>query len=485
MHNHYRRLGWPLLCLVLLFMLSSTAFSQQAQINPDVLVNGTPLARSAVIGSTGQDIAVKASPLLKATGASVEFDGQKLEASWSASMLTIIVGQPYCIYNGQQISMSPSGLYENDLVVQLNEICSIIKAQTTNSGQQILVKTDTGNGSGTTAISSVPLPSLNSRVSAKSAYLSSIQSGGNVFGMPPLESLPNTGSSSPTLSAPDAMDNKAFPEAGLGGLSSKNAKSSPYERPVVSVTNVGSRQITTEQPRTIDELSAMQSNTGLRYPSGLSQMYGMASGVNGATSAGVGNPGLQQQPQPAVISYSQAAPSASDNLPTENTSNRSTTNSTKVKPKPATPEIVEFDVLRQMSFFATAYEIKAVIRNTGELAVQKPFMVKFMVKSSKRGSHWEVVEDYLINPLAPGQQVEISKRVDGHQYACLLELSIDFKASVVEEVVIPLTDRNGRNWKRSSKHSSYAKKDKETANSAVPSVTRTKETCSREKNLHF
>ncbi|MGM9992968.1 MAG: stalk domain-containing protein [Candidatus Bruticola sp.] len=485
MHDHYRRLSWPLLCLVLLFTLTSgISLAQQAQINPDVLVNGVPLERSAVIGSTGNDIAVKASPLLRASGASVEFDGQKLEASWSSSMLTIVVGQTYCIYNGQQIPLqAPSGLYENDLVVQLNEICAIIKAQITNNEKQIIVKTDSGS-SGNATLSSVPLPTLNGRVSAKNAYLSSIQNGGNVFGMPPLETLPNINGSSSVISAPDAMDNPAFPEAGLGGLSSKNAKSSPYERPVVSVTNVGSRQITTEQPRTIEEVSTMHNAVGMRYPSGLNQMYGLATGVNGTAPTNVGAP-TQQQPQPAVISYSQTTSSAQPSSLTESSSNGSSTNSGNVKPKPANPEIVEFDVLRQMSFFLTAYEIKATIRNTGELAVKKPFMVKFMVKSSKRGSHWEVVEDYLINPLAPGQQVEISKRVDGHQYACLMDLSIDFKASVVEEVEIPLTDRNGRNWKRSTKHSSYAKQNSKTTATSTPSITRTKETCSREKNMHF
>ncbi|HBM97439.1 TPA: hypothetical protein DD394_08180, partial [bacterium UBP9_UBA11836] len=99
--------------------LSVSAQQPQAQINPDVFVNGQALERSAVIGSTGKDLAVKATPLLKATGASVEFDGNKLEASWSESMLTITVGRSYCIYNGQSVKLeAPAGLYENDLVVR-------------------------------------------------------------------------------------------------------------------------------------------------------------------------------------------------------------------------------------------------------------------------------------------------------------------------------------------------------------------------------
>ena len=96
-HNR-RRPTWLLLCLALLLgLLSSYVSAQQpqTQINPDVLVNGQALERSAVIGSTGKDLAVKATPLLRATGASVEFDGNKLEASWSESMLTITVGRSY------------------------------------------------------------------------------------------------------------------------------------------------------------------------------------------------------------------------------------------------------------------------------------------------------------------------------------------------------------------------------------------------------
>lgn len=109
-------------------------------------------------------------------------------------------------------------------------------------------------------------------------------------------------------------------------------------------------------------------------------------------------------------------------------------------------------------------------------------MVKFMVKSHKKNAQWDVVESYLINPLEPGQQVNISKRVDGHQYACLLDLSIDFKVSVVEEVLIPTTGRDGRNWTRAKNRNSH-NKDKEPTYSQT--MTRAKETSFKEKNVHF
>lgn len=484
-HNR-RRPTWLLLCLALLLgLLSSYVSAQQpqTQINPDVLVNGQTLERSAVIGSTGKDLAVKATPLLRATGASVEFDGNKLEASWSESMLTITVGRSYCIYNGQSIKLeAPAGLYENDLVVQLNDLCKVIKASVTQKGQQIAVQT--ANFSSNTAsqsdqLATAPLPALNGRVSAKNAYLASIQSGGNIFGMPPLEAMPNAnGSYSTSVSMPDAMENPAFPEAGMGGLTTKNAKSSPYERPIVSVTNVGNRQVTTESPRSVNDVASMANSPSIRYPSGLSQMSsmsGMSAGVS-AADFNINHPSTNQPEQPATISYS-TVPSGRTayNDPT-------TANPQEKQPEPAKPEVVEFDVLRQMSFYATAYEIKATIRNTGELAVQKPFMVKFMVKSHKKNAQWDVVESYLINPLEPGQQVNISKRVDGHQYACLLDLSIDFKVSVVEEVLIPTTGRDGRNWTRAKNRNSH-NKDKEPTYSQT--MTRAKETSFKEKNVHF
>ncbi len=484
-HNR-RRLAWPLLSLVLLLsLLSSLASAQQpqtqAQINPDVFVNGQALERSAVIGSTGQDLAVKATPLLRATGASVEFDGNKLDASWSESILTLHVGRSHCIYNGQEIKLeAPAGLYENDLVVQLDDLCRIIKASVTKKGQQIAVQTANFNSSNVTnqnnQLATAPLPALNGRVSAKNAYLANIQNGGNIFGMPPLEAMPNTnGNYSSSVSLPDSMENPAFPEAGMGGLTTKNAKSSPYERPLVSATNVGDRQITTETPRSVDDIASMANSPGIRYPSGLSQMSSMSAGMS-AADFNMSHPSNNQQPQPATISYS-AVPSGRTayNYPT-------TANPKEKRPEPAKPEIIAFDVLRQMSFYATAYEIKATIRNTGELAVQKPFMVKFMVKSHKRNSQWDVVESYLINPLEPGQQVDISKRVDGHQYACLLDLSIDFKVSVVEEVPIPTTGINGRNWTR-AKNRNNRNQEKEPTYSQT--MTRAKETSYQEKNVHF
>lgn len=483
-HNR-RRPTWLLLCLVLLFgVLGGLASAQQpqAQINPDVLVNGQALERSAVIGSTGQDLAVKATPLLRATGASVEFDGNKLEASWSESMLTITVGRSYCIYNGQSVKLeAPAGLYENDLAVQLKDLCKVIKASVTQNGQQIAVQTANFSGSNNAAnqndqLATAPLPALNGRVSAKNAYLASIQSGGNVFGMPPLEALPNAnGTYSTSVSMPDSMENPAFPEAGMGGLTTKNAKSSPYERPIVSVSNVGNRQVTTESPRSINDVASMANSPSIRYPSGLSQMSTMSAGMS-AADFNINHPSNEQQAQPATISYS-AVPNGRTayNYPT-------TANPREKQPEPAKPEVVEFDVLRQMSFYATAYEIKATIRNTGELAVQKPFMVKFMVKSHKKNAQWDVVESYLINPLQPGQQVDISKRVDGHQYACLLDLSIDFKVSVVEEVLIPTTGRDGRNWTRAKKKNSRPQDNEPTYSQTM---TRAKETSYKEKNVHF
>lgn len=487
LHNR-RRPTWLLLFLLLLLgwfgrLASAQQPQAQPQINPDIFVNGQALERSAVIGSTGQDLAVKATPLLKATGASVEFNGNKLEASWSESMLTIIVGHSYCIYNGQNIKLeAPVGLYENDLVVQLKDLCRVIKASVNQKGQQIAVQTANFNASKATntnpsdQLATAPLPALNGRVSAKNAYLANIQRGGNIFGMPPLDTVPNAnGSYNPTSSWPDAMDSPAFPEAGMGGLTTKNAKSSPYERPIVSVTNVGDRQITTEVPRSVNDVASMANSPGVRYPSGLNQMSSMSAGIS-AADFNMSHPSIEQPAQPATISYS-AVPSGRTayNYPT-------TANPKERQPKAAKPEIVAFDVLRQMSFYATAYEIKATIRNTGELSVQKPFMVKFMVKSHKRNAQWDVVESYLINPLEPGQQVDISKRVDGHQYACLFDLSIDFKVSVVEEVPIPTTGRDGRNWNRSKKANS---RDLEKEPTYSQTMTRAKETSSQEKNVHF
>lgn len=465
-----------------------------ASASPSVCVNGTVMRQTDVIGSTGTDFAVKAGSFLQASGASVRFDNGKLEASWpNGSMLTLTVGAPTCIYNGQEKKLQvPAGMYENDLVVQLKELCAIIDAGVQDSGKQLLISYNSGASQNNVqaASATASLPPLDYRMSAKSAYLSSI-SGGQMPGsaaagtmqmggtMPSMQmggtipamqspAMQMGGVNARTMQSPAqqqstagtqqnpaggtsqaadtglysniqqpytpyTMQNKAFPEAGLGGLSSKDAKSSPYERPVVSVTPMGDRQITTEVPRTIDEISGgNMTGSSPAYTMGGAPVYNMG---NAQQSTSVS--------KDSSIAYSSAK---------SHKSNKGSYND-------AAPKAVvsSLDVQRQMSFHVTTYEMKAKIRNDGNEAFTEPFMVKFMVRGEKQ-KYWDLVENYLINPLLPGQEVEISKRIDGHQFSCLTGLRVHFKAAVLEEVPTvsgagtaqPKHKRSGKNAQRSS-----------------------------------
>lgn len=531
--NNGRKSGLFLLlgifCLCL--FLAGQGWCQGMKPQPDVVVNGIAIARDDIFGDTGSDLAIQASPLFRALGAKVSKHGNQLEATWNHDQLVLMVGRPYCVYNGQKISLQvPPGLYDDDLVVQLQEMCNIVKARVEKNDQrvavwsnepplnqgQVVVNNVVGAGGASFNTASAP-GDMSSPVSAKSLYLTQFQNnGGNVlsnssvalptFGQTATstynssaQSYPSSTSSypgmstsgtpaggyattavsagsfnpsvtgagdfNPIVSEPDALNSTAFPEPGMGGLSSKDAKSSPYERPVVSVTDLGSRQVTTATPRTINDLVPVMGVDALNYP------YSQ-SGVNSGKNENA-----------AVIRYSPASPAAAEDAAALAYSSSSVKNGKSKEPKPAKPELVSFEVVRQMSFHLTSYEMKAKIRNTGDLPCDKPFMVKLMVASNFRPqANWDLVENYLITPLAPGQEVEITKRADGHQFPCLIDTMVKFKAVVLEEVVKPANNPSGRNWQNSKdKYTKkyYRDRYRSTATNSV------KETSSMEKEMHY
>lgn len=481
--------------------------SAQQAVPNGVIVNGTSLPASTVIGSTGDDMAVAVTPVLRASGAQVRNNNGHLDALWGDNCnLQLQVGSNNYTYKGKtRILTTPCGALGDDLVMPLRQLCGIIEARVeTLPDGNLAVYRDV-----VAATEQSPVPP---RV--------------------PIYNAANYG--------PDAATGQSFPEAGRGGLTSKVENvNTPYDRPQVSVANVGITSYTLETPRTTDAIQASSAAPGGSpgtyssggasaynsggYPgnsgynnggysggapsngggygggspygsganmgnSGISaggsspmgrvavDQFGLPVGMSGGMSAGSytpsgassgmqgggsSNPGPMQLALPSfmgknhtmvipsIFGASGAMGSTADsaqrrdegiryidspqNVNYQPTPRRDQ-NGREIALLPAKIEISEFDVQRMMSFHITAYEVRAKVKNSGQLACNKPFVLKLLAKSS-RYSNYELLESYLINPLAPGAEVEVVKKVDGHQFTCLVDTRVDFKVAVLEEQI--------------------------------------------------
>ncbi|MBQ7567686.1 hypothetical protein IJT17_02660 [bacterium] len=429
------------ICLGLL-LLTSLPLSAQEAMPSALFVNDVPIAASALIGSTGSDVAVLVSPILRATGATIKATGNYVDALWSDNTgLLLELGRDTCTYGGQSVPLAtPCGSLEGDLVMPLGELCAIIGARVEAAADGSL------------------------RV-----YRDVVVDSAEAYG-------------------PSQATGQRFPEAGRGGLTSKvDNANAPYERPEVSVGTVGTSRYTIETPRSPEAIASAYQRPSSGASMGVMGKQlavdqfgiplGMSVGMGGYSSgapmtgytagkaigglgtpnygntmggtntsaitpgmfspanAGAGMPsGLGSVSNPLASSESQTpegvryivapTPPADLALRTDGAAGDKA-------PGPAKISISSFDVQRLMSFHLTAYELKVRVKNEGGMVCAHPLMLQLMAKS-KRYDSYELLESYVIDPLRPGDEVEVVKKVDGHQFTCLVDLTIDFKVSVLE-----------------------------------------------------
>ncbi|MBQ7528802.1 hypothetical protein IJT10_02715 [bacterium] len=442
--------------MLLLFALPAIAQNSQQiqQSKPEIVINGNPLPPTAILGYTGSDWAVKATPFLSFSGAVVSVMNNRMEATWIDSTLVIVSEENTCQYNEQVIPLQlPCGMYQGDMIVQLSEICRIINATVEVQDGKIIVWNKTSSNTPVDVAQGGPAGVTN----AKAGYLNSFASGN----IPGLNSR-NSRTSNTGYSEPDRSANQSFDQANLNNPN-QNANMSPYERPIVSLTNIGGKNYTLESPRSAADIAA--SNPANAFNSAEKQ------GVMGAITNGQ-----------SVIKYSPTVTDPAQARVSDNRgvaiSNPPDINQQFRLPKPAKIVATSLFVEKDLSNLMTAYEITTKIRNDGEVACEKPFMVKIMAMGNRHPGSWEMLENYLIDPLQPGQEVEITKKADGNQFPTLQSMRIIFKVSVLEEVPNPHDGFTERNWQ--TKNTKYKRlKDH---SQTTPKV---REVSSIEKETHF
>lgn len=511
-----------LLLALLLFLLPAAAGAQNTQI----IVNGNPLPQGDILGSTGSDVAVMATPYFRAAGAQVRVQGNRLEAQWTGTILVIEAGNGKCQLNGSEIGLSmPPGMLEGDLVIQVCEMSKVLNARIEEGPGGITIWNDTLVNNGNIGIGAGAPPTQNTWQGSQA--VNEPGNGGALTGnggFPPgFATLTGTEMSSSgaipgTGGLPDATAQSVmgmpFPQAGMGGLTSKPAEnSSPYDRPVVSASSYGNQQFTMETPRSIDEVTAYGAKYGIQDANAYNQpgamqpgigvdQFGMPLGMSGNTTGNYGISSMASGNPNNPSNYSASAQNSSSTIsysdhrdPNRETGKAASRN--EKQPLPAKAEIVNFDARRIMTFHHTNYEVTAKVRNEGELTFSKPFVLQLLARS-KRFEHYELLETYLIEPLKPGQEVEVTKRVDGHQFPSLIDLTVTFKAIVLEEAPPKVSNASkkaapkhtygsGKTYgsDNSSENSDYETYGSNNSGKNAPAAPQIRETCSKTKTLHF
>ena len=234
---------------------------------------------------------------------------------------------------------------------------------------------------------------------------------GNPSGMnaPPVSNFPYTGgvpsmaggSGTPGMPGMAGMPNMS----GMAGMTGKSGLNS------MQATNFGGMgsAINTPPP-------------GAFNPGGMAGIMGMNGGVNASNP--LENPGQKEEGVrliPAPVTQETMSPSGTDadnNLP-----------------DPPKFEVTDLSVRRLMGFQLTSYEICVRVKNVGGSAPDRPLQVVISAKGS-RDKKYDTLETYYVDPLKPGDEVEIVKKASGRQYACLTAVRLDFKATVLESKVI-------------------------------------------------
>ncbi len=333
------------LTLLLVLVLALPALAQQPTGAPApqtaLAVNGQPLPAGAVLGSTGDDIAVLATPYLKALGAQVRVMGSHLEAWWAGGVLTLDAGSDGCSWNGTMTRLrEPVGTMSGDLLVRAVEIARIVEARVESGEWGVAIsRSSTAAGPGQEpGQGRTTLPPGLSMIPAEMTG-----------GMPSPQGLNPAG---PTEGRP-------FPDPTTGGLSEKQGVyESPYQRPAI----------------------------GNEVPAGAAAPQPSAS------------PSPGYRPPRAVVSDLQAR--------------------------------------HIMTFHLTCYEVVAKVRNEGTAPLTRPFQVQLLARG-ERNSGFELLEAFLVRALDAGEEVELKKTADGHQFQSLQGMSVTFKAVVIEEAPPP------------------------------------------------
>ena len=353
------------LALFLLALLALPALAQQADRVPPLAVNGQPLPAGSVLGSTGEDVAVLASPFLKAMGAQVRLVGGRLDASWPAGMLTLEAGRDVGMWNGVPVRLAePVGTMGGDLLVHAIEVAGVVEARVESGEWGVAIFKSAAAPPSASAPASAPAENPAGARGNLPPGLSMIPSDltGPVNAPGPAGISPMPGADGSQF--PDQV--RGFPDPATGGLTQREGPyESPYQRPEV----------------------------GGQVP------------VEAALA-----------PQPGV------SPSPGYKAPRA--------------------VVSDLQARRIMTFHLSNYEIRAKIYNEGTVPLNRPFQVQLLARG-ERNNQFELIEAFLVRALDAGEEIEIKKLADGHQFQSLQGMSVTFKAVVIEDAPPPAANYTG------------------------------------------
>ena len=353
------------LALFLLLLLALPALAQQADRVPPLAVNGQPLPPGSVLGSTGEDVAVLASPFLKAMGAQVRLAGGRLDASWPAGMLTLEAGRDLATWNGVPVRLAePVGTMGGDLLVRAIEVARIVEARLESGEWGVAIFKSAAMPPSASAPPSAPAENHAGARGNLPPGLSMIPADITGTVNAPGPSGTSSMSGADGLYFPDQV--RGFPDPAMGGLSQREGPyDSPYRRPEIG-GNLPAEAALAPQPMA-------SPSPGYRAPR-------------------------------AVVS--------------------------------------DLHARRIMTFHLSNYEVKAKIYNEGTVPLTKPFQVQLLARG-ERNNQFELLEAFLVRALDAGEEIEIKKLADGHQFQSLQGMSVTFKVVVIEDAPPPSANYKG------------------------------------------
>ena len=494
-------------------ILSCAPLAAQQGVPSALTVNGTHMPPSVMIGATDSDVAVQVSPILRATGAKVKSNGSYVEALWDDNTsLVLEVGRDTCTYAGQTMKLNtPCGMLDNDLVMPLRDLCGIIGArlEPAPGGSWMMFRSvvvdDGAPAYGPAAATGQRFPEA-----GRGGLTSKVDHIQTPYDRPEV-SVATIGTTNYTLETPrmpeniaplykkSGVVNAANPNGGLGvdqfgipvGMSAgmggyqggMGSNTYPGTAPAIaSPAELGTGRYGLNSGMGNLAVPVMGNNLGGYNRSSIAP--GMFSAPGAGGTPGMGNTALPPNllgPNGGMNAGTAAegvryydAPAASENamLPGDVSKKGESANLS-----PAKIVISGLDIQRLMSFHLTSYEIHARIKNEGGTTADYPIMLQLMAKS-KRYDHYDLLESYVIDPLKPGTEVEVVKKVDGHQFPCLVDIRVEFKVSVLESKPA------------ASNKSARLRKEQLAENARNPGSERDeerhyKETCSKTRTMHY
>ena len=459
--------------LGLLVLCCAPLAAQQAM--PTALtVNGTHMAPTVIIGATDSDVAVLVSPILKATGAKVKTSGSYVEALWNDNVnLVLEAGCSTCTYGGQVMNLkTPCGMLDGDLVMSLGELCTVIGArlEPLSGGSwamyravlasdnpvpappaQALAKQNTDNSFNISSGVKTPYdvsesgPPLNAPMNNGGYAIDTSRLGDNNHPLYKKSGVMNAVSPAGRT----GVDQFGIPvgmSTGFGGYRG-NIQSEAFQKKISGDGYQGGpplgalpKGIYAGSPQAGIQPGSYQGGMGSMPAPVMNNTVGEAGrgpipGMFGKSRIGtslppnlVGANGEALGSAPEGVRYYEAlTPADNALLYPENPEAMNT----PALSGPAKISISSFDIQRLMSFRLTSYEIRARIKNEGGTVSEYPIMLRLLAKS-KRSEHYDVLYSCVIDPLQPGMEAELIKRVGAYDSPCLVDIKVDFKLSVLE-----------------------------------------------------